>query len=102
MKYKFLGQPNMLVKAKKKGYLGGKLDYKPLFRFDEKGEYVTDDQALIEKLKSRFDCVAVPEEVAEEAGNDAQIPSLACPVCGFEATNKAGLSAHIRAKHKEV
>ena len=65
-KYKFFGEPNMLVKGRKKVLFENAWQFKPLFRFDEKGEYVTDDEKLIEKLKSRFDHMPYVEEVKQE------------------------------------
>jgi hypothetical protein len=62
MKYVFYGEPNMLVKGRKKVLFENKVDFKPLFRFDSNGEYVTDDEKLIDKLKSRFDHKPVIEE----------------------------------------
>ena len=52
-----------------------KVDNVPLFRFDENGEYKTDDEKLIKKLKGRFDHrpfvedtqdVVIEEETKEE------------------------------------
>lgn len=61
MAYKFFGEPNMLVKTRKRVPFDTRIDFKPLFRFDDKGEYVTDDIHLIEKLKTRFDHVELIE-----------------------------------------
>ncbi|MGE5404618.1 MAG: hypothetical protein ACM3PP_06730 [Candidatus Saccharibacteria bacterium] len=88
MKVKFYGQPNQLVRDKKTG--------RPLLRFDANGEYITEDENLITRMKARFDSVGV----GEKQGDDGQIPLHICPVCGFEANSKAGLTAHVRAKHK--
>jgi hypothetical protein len=52
---KFYGTPNMLVKDRK--------TKKPLFRFDANGEFVTNDERLIERLKRKF---RWEEEVEEE------------------------------------
>lgn len=94
MKYKFFGQPNMLVKERKKKYFSGEIIQKPLFRFDEKGEYITDDERIIEKLKSRFD--HVPYEEPKTEG----IKVYKCNKCKFETENKGDLLAHYR-KHKK-
>jgi len=74
MKYKFLGQPNLLVRTKKTQLYNNKVDYKPLFRFDDKGEFITEDEKLIKKLKGRFDHVEIKEEeiVLEEEKNESE------------------------------
>lgn len=62
MRYKFFSEPNMLVKTRKRVPFEGTFDFKPLFRFDKNGEYITEDEQLIEKLKSRFDHVEILED----------------------------------------
>lgn len=66
MKYKFFGEPNMLVKNKKRNIFQDDVSFEPLFRFDSKGEYITDNIELINKLKSRFDHMEINEEIKEE------------------------------------
>ena len=61
MKIKFFGQPNELVKQRKKKLFSTEFVLKPLFRFDENGEYVTEDERLIEKLKRKFKYEPVEE-----------------------------------------
>ena len=76
MAYIFFGEPNMLVKSRHKKLFEGTIQFKPLFRFDENGEYVTSDEILIEKLKSRFDhreiIETVPNEIIEEEAPKAK------------------------------
>lgn len=60
--YRFKGKPNMLVKSKRVEMFNNKVDYKPLFRFDNDGFYFTDDEKLIERLKGRFDYVKIEED----------------------------------------
>lgn len=102
MRYKFFGEPNLLVKTRKKVPYEGTIDFKPLFRFDEKGEYITDDADLIEKLKSRFDHIQIfevetlPFEAEEEPKEEVKFK---CKKCDFETANKGELMAHYR-KHK--
>jgi hypothetical protein len=62
MKVKFKGQPNLLVRTKTTQLYNNKVDYKPLFRFDDNGEYITEDEKLIKKLKGRFDHVEIKED----------------------------------------
>jgi hypothetical protein len=97
--YRFFSEPNKLVSDGNTGL--------PMFKFDENGEYVTLDPILAKRIGVRFECqeielVEVKEQTeAEEVGDDAQVPCFSCPHCDFKAANKGGLSAHIRAKHKE-
>jgi hypothetical protein len=74
------------------------------FVFDDNGIFETGDPKLIEwirKNKPFLKPIQEEPKQAEETGGDAQAPSLLCPYCGLPAKNKSGLSAHIRAKHKE-
>ena len=101
--YRFLSEPNKLVTDGNTGL--------PLFRFDDNGEYVTLDPILAKRIGIRFECEEIElveakkqaeETTKESAGDDAQIPCFSCPHCDFKASTKSGLSAHIRAKHKEA
>lgn len=74
MKYKFFGEPNMLVKNKKRNLFQNDVTFKPLFRFDSNGEYITDDIELIEKLKSRFDHMEIKEEEIIDVVNETEKP----------------------------
>ena len=65
MKYLFVGEPNMLVKSRHKVQFENTIKFKPLFRFDNKGEYITDNEDLIKKLVSRFDHRIIKDEVVE-------------------------------------
>lgn len=103
MRYKFFGEPNLLIKTRKKVPYEGTIDFKPLFRFDAKGEYITEDADLIERLKGRFDHIEVleaeeplPFEEEEEPKEEAKFK---CKKCEFETANKGELMAHYR-KHK--
>lgn len=92
--YRFFSDPNKLVSDGNTGL--------PLFRFDGSGEYVTLDPILAKRIGLRFECKEIElVEVKEQAKDDVQVTCFSCPECGFEASSKAGLSAHIRAKHKE-
>lgn len=61
MKVKFKGTPNQLICTKHTVLYNNKVERKPLFRFDDNGEYVTEDEKLIKKLKGRFDHVEIKE-----------------------------------------
>ena len=97
--YRFFSEPGHIVSDGNTGL--------PLFKFDENGEYVTLDPAISQRMAPHFqheeiELVEVKEqEEAEKTGDDAQVPCFHCPHCEFEAASKSGLSAHIRAKHKE-
>jgi len=95
--YRFFSDPNKLVNDGNTG--------KPLLRFDDKGEYITLDPILSKRLAAKFECKEIElvevEEQVGDAENDAQTSCFSCPYCDFVAASKGGLSAHIRAKHKE-
>ncbi len=74
MTYKFYGEPNMLAKSRHKKLFEGTIQLKPLFRFDDKGEYITSDERLIEKLKSRFDHMEIVENTANEVVEKIETP----------------------------
>lgn len=100
MKYKFFGQPNMMVKERKKKYFNGEIMYKPLFRFDEKGEYITDNEQLIEKLKSRFEHTEFESNApGDKPTEDKKI--LKCKKCDFETDNQGTLMHHYKEHKKE-
>ena len=98
--YRFFSEPGRVVSDGNTGLA--------MFKFDEKGEYVTLDGLLAQRMAPHFrheeiDLVEAKEtEETEETGDDAQVSSFLCPHCDFEAGSKSGLSAHIRAKQKEV
>ncbi len=60
--YKFYGEKNKEIKSR----LSGKI----LFRFDTKGEFITDDEILIERAKSHFDYI---EMEAKEIGTRVKV-----------------------------
>lgn len=116
MKYKFFGTPKMLVKTKKRVLFQGTIDFVPLFRFDENGEYVTEDIELIEKLKSRFDHIVLDnalelpvlnENVQDdnlpiddsESEYESNVKLYKCKHCEFETVKKGELLVHYKS-HK--
>jgi hypothetical protein len=85
---KFYGEPNQLVNTRKYNHRSGKVEQKTLFCFDKNGEYETDNQDIIEKLKTHFK-------------HDENV--FKCSKCGFETDSKGKLLAHYRSEHpKEV
>lgn len=98
MKYKFFGQPNMLIKERKKKFFNGETLYKPVFRFDKNGEYITDDERLINKLKSRFTYTEMENNVTDDNPSEK---IYQCKKCDFTTDNMGLLMAHYREHKKE-
>jgi hypothetical protein len=94
---KFFGQPNQLVKERKRKPLSGAMILKPLFRFDENGEYETSDEKLITKLKCKFRC----EETKEIMPFEPESKVYKCKKCDFKTDNNGLLKAHYRKEHKK-
>jgi hypothetical protein len=82
---KFYGQPNSLVREMRRKPFSTEYEFKPVFRFDEKGEYSTSDDRLIQKLKRKF-------KYEEEK-------KFTCKKCGEEFENRGLMLAHYRANH---
>ena len=110
MLYRFYGEPNMLVKELVRKPFSFEMASKPLFRFDAKGVFETDDPKLIakaDKLKRRFkfeevpvDEVPVPVETKEEAPEPAKQETVyRCKKCEFECNNSGVLMQHYRTAH---
>ena len=96
----------MLVKERKKKFCSFEFAQKPLFRFDSNGEYITENEELIKKLKSRFDHVQILEEVIpfiEEIKEEIEKPKkvIICKQCGAIFDNIGLLLAHARKEHKK-
>jgi len=83
---KFYGTPNMLVKQRKRKKMSTEYELKPVFRFDENGEFITDDEKLIKKLAPKF---------RHEEDPDKKI----CKQCGQPFDNTGALLAHYRLSH---
>lgn len=95
---KFFGEPNMLIKERKKKHFNGEIMYKPLFRFDKNGEYITDDERLINKLKSRFTYTEMENNVTDDNPSEK---IYQCKKCDFTTNNMGLLMAHYREHKKE-
>lgn len=80
---KFYGNSNELVSSRKYNNMKKHTEQKPIFRFDNNGEYETDNPDMIERLKPHFKHSA----------------SLKCKKCDFETENKGLLMAHYREMH---
>ena len=82
---KFYGPPNQLIRTQKRRPMTMELYTVPLFRFDEKGEYETQDIKMAKKLMKRFE------------HDDA--PIYKCKKCEYETMNKGEFAIHCRHKH---
>ena len=86
-KFLFKGDPNQVVIDKQYG--------RELFRFDEKGEFLTDNLRIIGKAVGHFGYIELKDgtklEVKEEIVTEA---SYTCEKCGKEFKNKGLFTAH--------
>ena len=80
---KFYGEPGMLVSERVRKPFTMEYKMKPRFRFDENGEFETDDERLIKKLKTKF----------------KYDEGFKCKKCGKTFENKGYLMAHYRKEH---
>ena len=103
---KFYGTPNMGVYERKNRKDVGKIKRpKLVFRFDEMGEFVTDDEKLIPRLvkKFRFEetnttLPAKPIE-AEEVEIRTENTLRHCKKCDFVCATQGELLKHYRENH---
>lgn len=79
---KFKGTPNLLVRFNPPI---GNIKH---IRFDENGEYQTDNKRIIKRFSHKFDSVPVKE-----------VKSYKCKKCDFTTDNKGELMAHYRTEH---
>lgn len=91
---KFYSEPNMSVfKMVKQGRFNKKV---LAFKFDENGEFETEDNRLIEKLKIHF---KHDEKSKEPTKEPEPIKEIICKQCSKSFENKGLLLAHIRKEH---
>lgn len=105
--YKFFGEPLKEIKSK--------LTNKTVFRFDTKGEFITDDEEIIKRALGFFDYIELKAETVGEkqAKTVTNTPTIIttkndkpkehlCKYtnCFFETDNKGELLAHYRKEHK--
>ena len=96
---KFYGTPNMGVYERKtrRDIIKNKRP-KLIFRFDEHGEYVTEDVALIEKLKCKFRYDEIEIENKEiEIKSENSLRH--CKKCDFTCKTQGELLKHYREQH---
>jgi hypothetical protein len=113
---KFFGEPLKVITSKASGM--------PMFRFDTKGEFITDDPVIIERAMGFFDYIPMKAEVTGEKvektftvlpltittkddvkNEKVEKPIekvLKCKKCDFTTDNQGVLMAHYREHKKEV
>ena len=96
--YRFYSDPNRPVGDGRTGLR--------LFKFDEKGEYVTLDPILAKRLEAKFKCeeielVEVGKQTEPEPAQEP-IKVYKCKQCDYETANKGELLAHYREHKKEA
>jgi hypothetical protein len=85
---KFKSEPNLYVRISNK--IVQRTTGLKSFKFDDKGEYETENSMMINVLSQNFKVI---EEVKEEL--------FQCKKCEFETDNKGELLAHYRQHKKE-
>lgn len=105
---KFYGLPNMAVyeiNPKHKHDMNIYKRKRLVFRFDERGEFVTDDETLIPRLVKKFRCEetnttlpAKPIE-AEEVEIRTENTLRHCKKCDFVCATQGELLRHYRENH---
>lgn len=108
--YKFFGEPLKIIYSKTSN--------KPLFRFDTKGEFITDDNEIIQRAIGFFDHIELKAEtVGDKVAKTVIIPETTiitekqpkidetklkhCKKCDFTCENQGDLLAHYRTHKKE-
>lgn len=103
---KFYGEPNMgvfEVVRKKNGMR--KVKRELVFRFDENGEYVTNDETLIKRLVRKFghddndNIVEVTADKVDDNENKVEVKLRQCKKCDFACESQGELLKHYREKH---
>ena len=104
--YKFFGTPLKEIKSKKSG--------KMMFRFDTKGEFITDDNEIIQRAIGFFDHIQLKAEPdGERVNKTVTVPSMTitkisdkeevklkhCKKCDFVCENQGELLTHYRENH---
>ena len=103
--YKFFGEPLKEIKSKTSG--------KMMFRFDTKGEFITDDEEIIRRALGYFDYIKLEaKETGEKVKKTVIVPVTTittkeeaedkiykCKKCNFETGNSGKLAAHYKKEH---
>ena len=88
---KFFAEPNLLITDAETG--------KPLFSFDENGEYMTMDPNLIKRLSTYHRSEEIEIKSENNVPNE-EIKKFHCEKCNFSTDNRGELMAHYKT-HKE-
>lgn len=102
--YKFYGTPLLIINSKTSNM--------PLFRFDTKGEFITDDMEIINRSIGHFDYIKLKLEktgdrvkktvvyapITFETNNVTD--KFNCKKCAFTTDDKMELMQHCRREHK--
>jgi hypothetical protein len=110
--YKFFGEPLKIINSKTSN--------KPIFRFDTKGEFITDDPEIIKRAMGFFDYQKMKAETTgEKVKKTFTTPLLTittkddkkeikeekkkfkCKKCEFETENQGDLMRHYKDHKKE-
>jgi len=82
--YKFFGPPLKAIMSKR--------THKVMFRFDTKGEFITDDPEIIKRAKGYFDCLELEVvEVGEKVDKTFEEPKLVITHKEIEVTSDEGI-----------
>ena len=96
---KFYGLPNMgIYERKTRRDIAKNKRPKLIFRFDERGEYVTEDIALIARLKHKFRYEESKIE-NDEIEIKSEIKLRHCKKCDFTCETQGQLLKHYRESH---
>ena len=102
--YKFFGEKRKVINSVNGGIV---------FRFDNKGEFITDDDLIIERAKTHFDYIEMKvETVGKRVKVETSTPTIIitsniekvegkhkCKKCEFSTDNQGELMAHYRSDH---
>lgn len=98
----FVGTPNMLVR------LVPPIGNIKHIRFDQNGEFTTENERMIQRFHHKFDSVpAEGKEATEEMTDDLELQEIVqpttkqynCNQCEFTSENKGVLLAHKKSEH---
>lgn len=106
---KFFGPPLKEIKSKTSG--------KMMFRFDTKGEFITDDNEIIQRAIGFFDHIPLKAEpdgervaktvvipattITTKSETEPEVKLKHCKKCDFTCDNQGDLLAHYRTHKKE-
>lgn len=98
---KFKGEPFQLVR------FNPPIGLTKYVRFDENGEYVTEDERIIKRFHHHFDSVPTTDEPTPELSDDdlqlerkqEETKQYSCKKCDHVADSRGELMAHYRQAH---